>query len=185
MISTILGFVTECDTGYEVYNYSQKKSYFLSREQFSKVNVGNFPYLQFACPRYSDRDVIGYNGHVCFVKNGKLFDIVSKERCHVKPVYSTSPMKPRPFTRYCSVIKHCYSYEDVVNHRIDQRTQNALEIASGYSEPTDVADALLEMFAFPGNPTFFNHDWYRGCNAVIDYWRTRGECPVLSLDILK
>ena len=184
--STILGLAIECDEDIKVYNYSLHKAYSLSKEQFSKVHVGNFPIFTFACPRYADNDVIGYGNQLCMVKNRKLVSLTTNQRVNVKPVFSESSFRsPRPFLRFCFFVKHCISYEDVVKGNIDSSTQSALEIVSAYPKWINSAENLLRMAEQPQNRAFFNNDWFIACNRILDYWRENGSCPILSLDILK
>lgn len=185
--STILGLVIERDEGdVIVYNYSLHKAYSLSKEQFSKIHVGDFPMFLFACPRYADNDVIGYGNQICMVKNRKLVSLTANQHIPVKPIFSKSSSgSPRPFLRFCFFIKHCTSYEDVLRGNIDPRTQSALEVASSYTQWIDSAESLLGMTEQSQNRAFFNNDWFIACSRILDYWRENKSCPILSLDILK
>lgn len=188
MISTILGFVVKGDSEVKVYNYSQHKAYTLSPEQFSRVeaDIGVFPFFLFAAPRYADNDVVGYDGHVCMVKNGKLIDLSTGQRVHVRPIFSGCSATPsRPFRKFCLFIKHCISYEDVLHGKIDSLTKEAVRITCEYPQSTKVGRTLLFMADNFQSLRYFNGDWFRGCNACITYWEDKGESPVLSLDILR
>lgn len=188
ILSTILGLVVEGeDDSIVVYNYSQHQRYTLTREQLRGVNIGEFPFLLFAVPRYAEHDVIGYDGHICFVQNRKLFDITTKERCMVKQlsVSAKGPFGARPFRKFCFVIKNCASYEDALSGKIDPRLYPALEISDMYPSPNMVAQHLNRMLEDPQYLSFYNHEWTKACRCVMPYWEEKGELPVLSLDVLK
>ena len=86
LMNTILGFVLECETDYKVFNPSQEQWYTLSKEQFSKLNVGNFFTFKEIVYSCSNKDVISCDGHFYFVKNRRFFDLETGKQLRTPPV---------------------------------------------------------------------------------------------------
>jgi len=158
LMNTILGFVLECETDYKVFNPSQEQWYTLSKEQFSKLNVGNFFTFKEIVYSCSNKDVISCDGHFYFVKNRRFFDLETGKQLRTPPV----PTNSRGYTKFVAIHKRYFSYKDVATyHCIDKRTLSVMEVSAQYNSPEDSVHDLHALFEDMTFSSYLDFRWER------------------------